>query len=253
MSRILSTSSLFTLAGLALLAVGLAAQSDDAKGKAPAELQGAWKLTSLESNGESREIQGASEPRWVIKGDKVFYGGQEAARLSADASTSPRTFDLKFRDPERTYEGIYVLDKDTLKVCLNARSEAKDRPGAFSTKDQADWRLLVFERDKAPPANPAEGLAAFAGVQLRNDEDNNAVVVEGTIKGSPAEKAGLKKGDVILKVGATPATDLMTTVQTVRQSKPGAKLEFQVRRDGKEMAVTVTVGVFPLPFTIGLE
>ena len=68
-----------------------------------------------------------------------------------------------------------------------------------------------------------------------------------------AEKAGLKKGDVVLKVGATPATDLMTTIQAVRQIKPGAKVEFQVRRDGKEMTIAVTVGVFPLPFTIGLE
>src|SRR5262249_10259904 len=155
--------------------------------------------------------------------------------------------------PERLYEGIYTVEKDTLKVCLNGRADAKDRPAGFSTTDKPDWRLLVFERENPAPANPAEGATAYAGVRLRADEETKAAGVDTPIKGSPAEKAGLKKGDVILKVGATAATDLEGTVKAVRQAKPGDKLEFRVRRDGKEMTITVTVGVFPFHLAAGLD
>ncbi len=253
MRRIPGANPLSAAACLALAVGGTPARPDDPPATAPAELQGCWKLVSVEIDGQTRDPVGGGQPWLVIKGDKVVYGGAEAARLTADPSTSPRVIDLTFRDPERVYEGIYAVEKDTLKVCLNGRADAKARPGEFATKDKADRRLLVFEREKAAPANPTEGLAAFAGIQIRTDPDTNAVVVDAPVKGSAAEKAGLKKGDVVLQVGATTASDLETMVKAVRQAKPGAKLEIRISRDGKEQTVAVTVGVFPLPYTVLLE
>ena len=121
---------------------------DEPQAKGPAELQGTWKLVSLETDGKSHDPVGGGQPRWVIKGEKVFYGGEEIAQLTADPTTTPRVIDLKFREPDRTYEGIYAVEKDTLKVCINTRSDAKDRPSKLATKDQAEWRLLVFEREE---------------------------------------------------------------------------------------------------------
>jgi uncharacterized protein (TIGR03067 family) len=252
MNRVFRAGLHSAVATLALAAGRGPAWPDDPPAKGPAELQGCWKFESIEIDGKADDPIGGGQPRWVVRGDKVFYGGDEVMQLTADPSTSPKVIDLKFRGPERVYEGIYVVEKDTLRVCLNGRGDAKDRPDAFATKDHTDRRLLVFKKEKAAPANPTEGLPAFAGIQLRSDADN-AVVVDAPIKGSPAEKAGLKRGDVILKVGGAAVTDLDATVKAVRQAKPGAKLEFQIRRDGKERAVTVTVGVFPLPFTAMLE
>jgi uncharacterized protein (TIGR03067 family) len=241
------------LACVALTLVGPAARADDKPKKAPAELQGSWKLSSIEMDGKMIDPVGGGEPRWVIKGDKILYGGEEIIQFTADPSTTPRIIDLKFRDPENVYEGIYVVEKDTLKVCLNRKADgAKDRPGEFKTKDTGDWVLLAFEREKAPPKNLAEGLTGYAGIRIRNDEDQKATVVDAPIKGSPAEKAGLKKGDVVLKVGATAATDLETVIKAVRAAKAGEKLDFLVKRDGKEVTVTVKVGVFPFHWAIAL-
>jgi C-terminal processing protease CtpA/Prc len=172
--------------------------------------------------------------------------------LKADASTNPKIIDLAFREPKSAYEGIYVVEKDTLKVCINRKDGAKDRPAKFSTQDQEEWLLLVFAREKEAPKNATEGLTAFAGVRLRKDEDKNVPVIDAPLKGSPAEKAGLKAGDVVLKVGATDATDLDTVVKAVRATKPGEKVDFRVTRDGKEMTITVTVGVFPFHWAAGL-
>jgi uncharacterized protein (TIGR03067 family) len=251
MNRISGISVLSAVVCLATLSG--AGRADDPAAKGPTELQGCWKLVSVETDGKTSDPVGGGQPRWVVRGDTVYYGGEAIIRLTADASTTPRIIDLKFRDPDRVYEGIYAVEKDTLKVCLNSRADAKDRPGDFSTKDRADRRLLVFEREKAAPENPAEGATAYAGVQLRADAETKAVVVDTPIKGSPAEKAGLKKGDVILKVAAIEVADLEATVKAVRQARPGDKLEFQIRRDGKEMAVAVTVGVFPFHWAAGLD
>jgi uncharacterized protein (TIGR03067 family) len=253
MNRVPCVKLLSVLVFLALALRDASARPDDPPAKAPAELQGCWKLTSFEINGVSRDPFGGGEPRWVIKGDKVYYGGEEALRLAPDSSTSPKIIDLKFRDPDRVYEGVYVIEMDTLKICLNGRADTKDRPSVLSTKDQPNWRLLVFVREKAVPANPTEGLTSYAGVQLGYDEEKKAVVIEAAINGSPAEKVGLKKGDVVFKVGGETVADPEETVKAIRQAKPGAKVELQISRDGKEMTIAVTVGVLPIHYTALLD
>jgi uncharacterized protein (TIGR03067 family) len=251
MIRVTKLKLLSAVACLALGAVG--ARAADPPGKGPDELQGCWKLVSIEIDGKSSDPVGGGQPRWIVKGDAVSYGGAEILRFTADPSTSPRVIDLKFRDPENVYEGVYAVEKDALKVCLNRRAGAKDRPGGFETKDQADWRLLVFEREKTAPADPTEGATAYVGVRLRADAETKSVVVDAPLKGSPAEKAGLKKDDVVLMVGGVGVADLEGTVKAVRQAKPGDKLEIRISRDGKEQDVTVKVGVFPFPWAVGLE
>jgi uncharacterized protein (TIGR03067 family) len=245
---------ILSAAWLALAVAPAAARPDDPPAKAPAELQGVWKLKSLEVNGKGVDPLGGGSPRWVIKDDKVFYGKDELARLTADPSTSPRVIDLKFRDPERVYEGIYAVEKDTLKVCINKRADgAKDRPDKFATEDKAAWLLMVFEREKAAPADATEGLTGYVGVALAYHDERKAVLITAPITNSPADKAGLKKDDVILKIGATDATDLNTTVNAIREKKAGAKLDIRISRDGKESVVTVTVGVLPFHFVAGLS
>ena len=138
---------------------------DDEPAKGPAELQGCWKLKSVETGGESRDPLGGGEPRWVVKGDVIAYGGTELGKLTTDPTTSPKVIDLKFKEPERKYEGVYSIEKDVLTICVNRRDGATDRPGKLSTKDQPDWLLLVFEKEKAAPAKPLEGLTGFVGVQ----------------------------------------------------------------------------------------
>jgi predicted metalloprotease with PDZ domain len=91
------------------------------------------------------------------------------------------------------------------------------------------------------------------GVQIKLD-DGKVVVVE-PIKGSPADKAGIKADDVILKVNdykvkekAEPE-DLQDAVKEVVKHKPGEKIKLTIKRGDKEMVVEVTVGkrseIFP--------
>ena len=83
---------------------------------------------------------------------------------------------------------------------------------------------------------------------LVSAESGSVVVVE-AVKGGPADKAGIKAGDVIVKVndhavkesGAT-QEDVLDMVKEVVKHEPGSKVKITVKRDGKEQAVEVTMG-----------
>src|SRR5262245_1085023 len=119
MNRVIHVRLLSVVVCLALVAGGGTSRPDDPPAKAPAEVQGTWKLVSVEAVGKTNDPLGGGQPRWVVKGDKISYGGEEIATFTADASTNPKVIDLKFKNPDRTYEGIYTVEKDTLKVCVN--------------------------------------------------------------------------------------------------------------------------------------
>ena len=233
-----------TLAPLVLVAPPRAAGDEAGKDRL-APLQGTWKVTALEADGKLTELPDVSF-WWFIQGDKVRYGGQELARLTVDTTTQPRCIDLKFHNPERVYEGIYAVEDDTLKICINRVTEGvKERPGAFSTKGKPEWRLLVFKRDKERKGDDIAGLGGFVGLMIQAPGDGKPLLIAGVLRDSPAMKAGLKKDDALVRVGGVEATDLRSVITRVRQAKPGGELAVRIKRGDKEQAVTIRVGVVP--------
>lgn len=88
------------------------------------------------------------------------------------------------------------------------------------------------------------------GVQIRTvDEEsaaeNNVPVgcrVEELTAGAPAEQAGLKVGDIIVKADDRPVTTNDDVVSYVRSLKVGDTVTFTVYRDGSYLMINVTVG-----------
>ena len=238
-----TTMTCLLLATLLPLAADRPAQAPLKKELLP--LQGTWKLASLEVDGTTRDFSGRV-PHWVIRGDRLRYGGQELATLRLDPSTTPRSIDLGFLAPKRVCEGVYEVAGDTLKICVNRQTDGvKERPLGFATRDRPNLRLLVFKRQKQGEGDRIEDLPGFVGMQIRYSKDRKEVVVADTIEGSPAKRAGLKKEDVLVTVGDLRPTDLRSVVERTQQARPGSKLTLRVRRGGKEQDVTVTVGVMP--------
>ena len=63
--------------------------------------------------------------------------------------------------------------------------------------------------------------------------------------GEAADKAGIKQGDVIVKVGASEVNPDQTLSYLVANLKPGTRVPLELVRDGKRQTVTVTVGTRP--------
>ena len=67
------------------------------------------------------------------------------------------------------------------------------------------------------------------------------VKVAGVTPGSPAEKAGLKEGDVLLALDGKEIADLKAYSAMLRELSPGQAVKLRLRRDGVEQEVGVTV------------
>ncbi|MFB4310539.1 trypsin-like peptidase domain-containing protein [Actinomadura sp. GTD37] len=61
-------------------------------------------------------------------------------------------------------------------------------------------------------------------------------------KGGPADKAGLKPGDVITKVDDKPIEDATDLIAQIRSRAPGDRVTITYERDGKENKVQLTLG-----------
>jgi S1-C subfamily serine protease len=74
------------------------------------------------------------------------------------------------------------------------------------------------------------------------EEDGKGVKIAGTSTGTPAEKAGLRSGDVVLKLGDKPTSTLMELSTVLAAHKPGDKVKLVYRRGGKQMETEITLG-----------
>lgn len=89
---------------------------------------------------------------------------------------------------------------------------------------------------------------SFYGVGFTLREDKKRPKVVSVIKGSPAEKAGIKTGDVIMKVDGkdTLGESLDSVVLRIR-GKQGTKVKIEVERDGKPMTFVMTREKIQIP------
>ncbi|WUH97325.1 trypsin-like peptidase domain-containing protein [Spirillospora sp. NBC_00431] len=65
---------------------------------------------------------------------------------------------------------------------------------------------------------------------------------EPVTKGGPADKAGLKAGDVITSVDGKPIEDATDLIAQIRSRAPGDRIKVTYRRGGRESTVEVTLG-----------
>ena len=72
-------------------------------------------------------------------------------------------------------------------------------------------------------------------------QNNEGAVVSQVENGSPAEKAGLKVGDVITELDGQKVSDASQLQIEVGQKQPGSSIKLEVLRDGKTVSVPVTL------------
>ena len=67
------------------------------------------------------------------------------------------------------------------------------------------------------------------------------VIIQSVIKGSPAEKAGLQRNDVVVELNGQPVTDLQKFRLKVADTPSGTVVRLVVLRDGKRVPASVTL------------
>jgi serine protease Do/serine protease DegQ len=80
--------------------------------------------------------------------------------------------------------------------------------------------------------------------QVHLPKDATGVIVTDTIPDGPADKAGVKRGDVILAVNGKAITNHDELRLTISQMAPGTKAVLSISRDGKPISIDVTLSQF---------
>jgi len=94
----------------------------------------------------------------------------------------------------------------------------------------------VGVQDVTPELAQSFNLAASRGVLITQVE-----------RGSPADKGGIRPGDILLTVNNRPVTDTTTMLNLIAALAPGQQAAIKLSRNQAEAEVTVTIGRRPPP------
>ena len=75
----------------------------------------------------------------------------------------------------------------------------------------------------------------------------DGAIIAGVMKGGPADKAGVRTGDILIEVEGLSVTNTATMLNVIAQLQPGTTGRFTFVRDGRDTVLPITIGRRPKP------
>ncbi|MGH7900570.1 MAG: M20/M25/M40 family metallo-hydrolase [Thermodesulfobacteriota bacterium] len=137
-----------------------------------------------------------------------------------------------YHSPGDDWEKInYIGEREVLKLVSNLISELETKPIRIAYSRAQD--------EKKVPT----GLNVYLGTIPDYSDNTRGVKLMGVKQGSPAERAGLKGGDIIVEFAGDTIKNIYDYVYALAEAKPGINVDMIVIRDNKNLRL----GVVPEP------
>jgi putative serine protease PepD len=81
-----------------------------------------------------------------------------------------------------------------------------------------------------------------AKVVTGGTDNGKGAQISDVLFGTPADEAGLEKGDVVTEIDGVRVTDGVSLIVAIRSHRPGEEVELRLTRGADEMTVSVTLG-----------
>lgn len=172
-----------------------------------------------------------------------------ATLLAQDVKTKEKTKEkaekqqiVITRSGDKEEKTIIEIDGDKVKVNGKDVADLKDiNVKVHNLKGSGAFTMgtnnYSFNFDhEAPSIFRVDSNRAMLGVVT--DGDERGAEIQSVSKASAAEKAGLKKGDVITKINNKKIETTGDVTEAIRSQKPGDKVAIAYLRDGKEQKAT---------------
>ncbi len=113
---------------------------------------------------------------------------------------------------------------------------------SYSFGDEGNFDFEEFRKNHRQIAEG--GQRVFLGVMGKNrtEEEGGHILIETVIKGSAAEKAGLKGGDILMTLDGESIGDMQELVNELMDRKPEDVVKVELLRDGKKETFSITLG-----------
>jgi serine protease DegQ len=80
--------------------------------------------------------------------------------------------------------------------------------------------------------------------------NKHGILITGVLEGGPADRAGMRPGDVLIGINNEPIKDVRDLLNKIAQTEPGHMLKIQVIRKSKEFDMQLQVGKRPTPKSV---
>jgi aminopeptidase YwaD len=212
-----------------------------------------------------------------LRNNALFIGGMGTSpvwkplveRLNAAGNRKPATaesgsgsrFQLSYGQDgfgPSDHQSFYVKDIPVLFFFTNSHddyhkpSDTADKINAEGIKQVAelvgeiaanlanDPARIAFTKVKSESKPTSGGFRVYLGTIPNYSDQSDGMKLDGVRPGSPAERAGLKAGDLITRLGKTPVKNVYDYTYALGELRAGEEVEIAIRRDGREMTLKIT-------------
>lgn len=179
----------------------------------------------------------AGESGWSILACKIL-------RWEPQQEGSERTVLLRPREVPREvdlWEGGFLLDHNQHVLGLVTRVSRHPLGRSLSCR-LLPWPMVRQSARQVVSRN-GHVRSGWLGVYVR--ASGGGPQIDGIEPGSPAARAGLQSGDVVLKVAQRQAPSLEDLLRAIRRREPGSRLDLVIHRGGVSQAVEATLAPRP--------
>jgi hypothetical protein len=99
---------------------------------------------------------------------------------------------------------------------------------------------IAFTKVKSESKPTGGGFRVYLGTIPNYSDQSDGMKLDGVRPGSPAERAGLKAGDLITRLGKTTVKNVYDYTYALGELRAGEEVEIAIRRDGREMTLKIT-------------
>jgi aminopeptidase YwaD len=174
------------------------------------------------------------------------YGPSDQASFAAAGIPVLHFFTNTHTDYHRPSDDWEKIDADGLgridEVVTGIVRTISGTPGTVAT----NLTRIRQERPAAPAAGgPSSGYGPYFGTIPDMTPRDFGLRINGVREGGPAERAGLKAGDVIVEFDGKPIADIYAYTYALREKKPGDAVKVVVERAGARLTFNAVLGERP--------
>jgi aminopeptidase YwaD len=200
-----------------------------------------------------------TSPAWKPLLEKL--NGPSSGHATASGNGSGSRFQMSYGEDgfgPSDHQSFYVRDIPVLFFFTGTHddyhkpSDTADKINAEGLKQIAELvreitvavanepQRIAFTRVKVESRPTGRGFRVYLGTVPNYSDQGDGMKLDGVRPGSPAEKAGLRAGDLIMKMGKTPIKNVYDYTYALGEMRAGEEIEVVIRRDGQEMTLKLT-------------
>ena len=173
--------------------------------------------------------------------DKKSADDVQQIIITRTGDTDEKTV-IEIKGDKVTVNGKEVDANDDVKVKVNKLKDVR----AYSLGRQGGntWNHDFDFNDNAISLFSEDSNRAMLGVntEVSSEDKIDGAKVTSVLKESAAEKAGIKAGDIIIKIDEKKIDENNSITEAIKGKKPGEKVAVTVLRDGKEQKLSAELG-----------